>query len=544
MIPNIDDLKKSYYSESSNPKKLFEDWMKEIPDDVLLSSLTIPGTHDSCAYKIKGIANIISYAARTQTWNIEKQLKAGLRYFDARLRLYNNTLHCFHGPIDLIDTFDVILKTLVDFLTEHKSETVMMQLVAEYDDTNCTKTMDEMYEEYTANYKDFIKEYDENNIPKMGEVRGKIFFIKIFKGSTRYIPNFHIQNNWTCNTISKIGKKKKKIRTQFHRSLTETDESNFFLNYLSCSSDYILMSPLAAAKECNKVVFDYKGRLGIVLCDFPGEGLIEYLIMQNFKEENPEEKEFSNLELKSSNIDSNSNLNVDSNVNIDSSVNVDSNANSDANLNVEQNENSNEMSSVVLFESNMIEEKVPNISASTNSCVLRGRKKNKEMLSSVKNPLFHSCISAENFSISKIFEEEDIYNNDYILIKHVDTDSHLFYHENNNELYCNKKGKTVFNIIGTKKVIEDGDEIALIVGLNIFVGRIHKKSDKIKRIKNKSLVLIELERENEEKMKYLNTSYENKCKGLKGMLNINFVDMENKDFCFYFMIIKTNEKNN
>ena len=540
MFPNTDELKKSYYSESSNPKKFFEDWMKEIPDDVLLSSITIPGTHDSFAYKIKGIANIISYAAKTQTWNFEKQLRAGLRYFDARLRLYNNTLHCFHGPIDLIDTFDIILKTLADFITKHKSETIMMQLVSEYDDANCTKTMDEMYEEYTAKYKDLIKEYD-GNVPKMGEVRGKIFFIKIFKGSTRFIPNFHIQNNWTCNTISKIGKKKKKIRTQFHRSLTENDESNFFLNYLSCSSDYILMSPLAAAKECNKVVFDYKGRLGIVLCDFPGEGLIEYLIMQNFGEENGEEKELSNVELKNSNIELNSDIvaNANSNSNID--VNVDSSINSNVNLN----EGGNEvMSSVVLFESNSIEEKHPNISASTNSCVLRGRKKNKEMFSSVNNPIFHSCISAGNFGISKIFEEEDICNNDYILIKHVDTNSHLFYHEDRNELYCNKKGQTVFNIIGTKKIIEDGDEIALIVGLNIFVGRIHKKSDKVKNIKNNSLVLIELERENEDKMKYLNTSYENKCKGLKGMLNINFVDMENKDFSFYFMIIKTNEKNN
>ena len=190
MISNIDELKKIYYSESSNPKKLFEDWMKEIPDDILLSSLTIPGTHDSYAYKIKGIANLISYVARTQTWNIEKQLNAGLRYFDVRLKLYNNTLHCFHGPIDLIDTFDIILKTLVDFITKHKSETIMMQLVAEYDDTNYTKTMDEMYEELIANYKDLIKEYDGNNIPKMGEVRGKIFCIKIFKGSTRYIPIF------------------------------------------------------------------------------------------------------------------------------------------------------------------------------------------------------------------------------------------------------------------------------------------------------------------------------------------------------------------
>ena len=54
-----------------------------------------------------------------------------------------------------------------------------------------------------------------------------------------------------------------------------------FINYLSASSDYLLVSPREIAKSVNKEVFKFKGRLGIILCDFPGENLISYLIEQN-----------------------------------------------------------------------------------------------------------------------------------------------------------------------------------------------------------------------------------------------------------------------
>ena len=54
-----------------------------------------------------------------------------------------------------------------------------------------------------------------------------------------------------------------------------------FINYLSASSDYLLVTPSEIAKNVNKEVFKFKGRLGIILCDFPGENLISYLIDQN-----------------------------------------------------------------------------------------------------------------------------------------------------------------------------------------------------------------------------------------------------------------------
>ena len=460
----MEELKSNSFSEDSKPKKYFQNWMKEIPDNIKISELTIPGTHDSCTYQIKGLGILVSFAAKTQSWNLEEQMKAGLRYFDIRLRSYNNTLHCFHGPIDLGQTFDSILKTSSSFINANKSEGLIMQIVSEYDDKDCTKSMEQMYQEYTKGYKNMIIEYNNEKIPTMGEIRGKLFFIKIMKGSTSHISHFHIQNSWSCNTIQQIGKKIKKIRTQFQRATVskENRTGDFFLNYLSSSSDYIMMSPLAAAKKCNKIAFDYKGRMGIVLADFPGEGLIEYLILQNF----------GGFDKIAKNI-----------------------------------ENSKE-------------------------CLIAGI-----TLNEIKDNVYHSSMTRENFEVSYLNEEEDIKNNDYVYFKHLDTERFLFYHEGKNNLFVSKNNKTVFNIIGSKNNIESGDEIALIIGLKIFGGILHKVSNKDKKIKNKSVVVIELYFG--DKNKCLKTGYENKNKELrKGMLDLQYQDNVNKNFENYFIVNK------
>lgn len=260
------------YSDSSHPSIYNLSWMKNIPDETKLSEMTIPGTHDSCS--LYGIC-----CARTQTWSLLEQMKAGIRFFDIRLRLYNNTLRAFHAFVDQIDTFDTILISALNFLNQNPSETIIMQIITEYKPKNCTKTMPELYEEYTQNYKNDIYVYKNKDVT-LGEIRGKIFIIKIFGRSTRFVPNFLIQNNWTVNCRFCMNKKKRRIKENFHRALA-IKNSIIYLNYLSSSSDYAMMTPYTAAKKCNKIAMRYHGRLGIVLADYPGEALINHLISQN-----------------------------------------------------------------------------------------------------------------------------------------------------------------------------------------------------------------------------------------------------------------------
>jgi hypothetical protein len=213
-------------------------------------------------------------------------MRAGLRYFDIRLRRINDTLRAYHGFVDQKETFDHILVYAFDFLEKNPSETIIMEIISEYDPENSKKSFKDLYEEYTQSYQDKIVSYQNKDIT-LGEIRGKLFVVKVFEGSTSNIPNFLIQNSWSVNFRWYMNKKKRKIKENFHRALSMND-NRIFLNYLSASSDYAMMTPYTAAKQCNEIAMRYHGRLGVVLADYPGEDLINHLIQQNFRE--PDQK--------------------------------------------------------------------------------------------------------------------------------------------------------------------------------------------------------------------------------------------------------------
>ena len=260
------------FNDSNTPLIHNMDWMKDIPDETKISEMTIPGTHDSCS--LFGIC-----CARTQTWTLVEQMKAGIRFFDIRLRRINDTLRAYHGFVDQKETFDTILAYAFDFLEKNPTETIMMEVISEYDPKNCTKSFAQLYDEYTRSYTDKIVPY-ENKDTVLGKIRGKLFVIKIFEGRTSSIPNFLIQNEWTVNIRCHMNNKKRRIKENFHRAIS-INNNKIFLNYLSASSDYAMMTPYTAATKCNEIAMRYHGRMGIVMADYPGEDFIKHLINQN-----------------------------------------------------------------------------------------------------------------------------------------------------------------------------------------------------------------------------------------------------------------------
>lgn len=57
-------------------------WMENVPDETKLSSMSIPGTHDSCTQNVD-----MRYIFQCQDASIATQLKYGYRYLDMRLVL-------------------------------------------------------------------------------------------------------------------------------------------------------------------------------------------------------------------------------------------------------------------------------------------------------------------------------------------------------------------------------------------------------------------------------------------------------------------------
>ncbi len=110
-------------------------WMDSISDDTLISQLSLPGSHDSCALhdpSYKGIKVPLSFhTAQCQVLYIFQQLQIGTRVLDIRLKKVNNRLEAYHGfvPQKVYFTGDDdtnITNNCYDFLRQNKSEVIFM----------------------------------------------------------------------------------------------------------------------------------------------------------------------------------------------------------------------------------------------------------------------------------------------------------------------------------------------------------------------------------------------------------------------------------
>ncbi|XP_070702945.1 uncharacterized protein [Pempheris klunzingeri] len=104
-----------------DPRLYNLNWMKSIPDDTPVSAISIPGTHESLSLYGGPLATC-------QVWNLEKQLKMGLRYFDLHAGIWlPNQKHIYirdsHWMFWQHTDFGEVLKIIFSFLKDHGSET-------------------------------------------------------------------------------------------------------------------------------------------------------------------------------------------------------------------------------------------------------------------------------------------------------------------------------------------------------------------------------------------------------------------------------------
>ncbi|KAK3058492.1 hypothetical protein LTR09_000056 [Extremus antarcticus] len=147
-------------------------WMSRIEDHAPLSSLTLPGTHDSCAY-----TSTFPFIA-TQTLSIRRQLAAGIRYFDFRCGLRDNVVEMCHGIRFLGLTFSSVLRVMYRFLAKHPSEALIVQI--KRDRGSQRSTVD-----FATGVSDLISKHAERwrtaNTPfTLGELRGRIQLFRRF----------------------------------------------------------------------------------------------------------------------------------------------------------------------------------------------------------------------------------------------------------------------------------------------------------------------------------------------------------------------------
>ena len=292
-------------------------WMENIPDETKLSSMSIPGTHDSCTQNVD-----MRYIFQCQDASIATQLKYGYRYLDMRLvlekRSGQETLVLKHNiarckvsdsPFARTLTLADVLKDVYAFLDEHPSETVILCMKAENSKDDVAAVQKALYEMIDqASERWYLK----NEIPTLGAVRGRIvlatrFDDKLQVGSDRCGLYFGwadqgdrtVLTNPTADSVINgretlcvqdrynydVSDKITAIRTCLDSSRAADD--TFFLNFTSMSGSGAVGHPKEYAKDINLDLYAYEWEAGkaygIVIVDFGPKKIAEKIYGTNFQ---------------------------------------------------------------------------------------------------------------------------------------------------------------------------------------------------------------------------------------------------------------------
>lgn len=193
---NHNDGTKSAQVASADPTDGWA-WMAALGDELLLSQLTIPGTHDSGA--IRGDRPIVDDISQCQHMTASEQLNAGIRFFDLRL---NGDLEVNHGGMDERTNLSDWCTSIGLFLAQQPRECVILSI-------DCTdKTDGSTFQTAVASqFASFARInqpsygfscFTENRIPKLGEVRGQVVILRRFNYDGAY--------GWACSAKWTHGK--------------------------------------------------------------------------------------------------------------------------------------------------------------------------------------------------------------------------------------------------------------------------------------------------------------------------------------------------
>lgn len=310
------------YSHDSEIKASNPDWMARLQDSRRLSELSIPGTHDTMSFYGGDIG-------QTQSLPFADQLRSGIRAIDIRCKHIKDELPIYHGIFQYAYLSDV-LATVADFLKLHPGETVIMRISDVGDGGGNTQTFEKTFAtSYYDPNKDMFWQGSGTN-PSLGEMRGKIVVLQDFSSDKSYgIPYsstvFKIQDDWEIGSNWDLYDKWEKVKSHARSAISGNPQQGY-INYLSAASgsfpyfiasgnsspqtdapwlltgrttiggwkdswpDFPRISCLGswcsiAFLGTNQLLYprlakggELNGRVGIVMSDFPGPGLINGII--------------------------------------------------------------------------------------------------------------------------------------------------------------------------------------------------------------------------------------------------------------------------
>lgn len=259
-------------------------WMNSVRSTLLLSDLTIPGTHDSAAKHGGGLF-------QTQTLSIPEQLQAGVRYLDLRLALVKGTFRLHHGPMDMKLSLTEALQSIKQFLVQNPSETVIICVQQEhtkFDDP----TIRTAFAQHIQPFRDII--FDQAQMPYLGQVRGKIVVVTRNLGISgiRY-SQAQVSDHYSIITAKKWHEEKwPRVKEHLFKA-RNAPRNNSVLWITTTSSTGAFLYPYGASKLMNPalkrffqdaehVPLAHEARFGVIVMDYVTPDLVNQIAALNF----------------------------------------------------------------------------------------------------------------------------------------------------------------------------------------------------------------------------------------------------------------------
>ncbi|XP_062841590.1 1-phosphatidylinositol phosphodiesterase-like [Trichomycterus rosablanca] len=261
------------------PESYKIDWMKELPDNTILSGITLPGTHDTMA--LDG-----GPAAECQVWSLDDQLRAGIRYLDLRVFAWGNELYLMHGIVYQHSTFSKAIDTIKNFLSEYPSEVVLVRVKPDLIDKS---KVQELVEKLIKNDSSF---WVKSTTPAIKQVRGKIVFVQKDSFSLG-VPLVETDTKGDYK-VDHIKDKENEIHEHLNQAMTMCPWDSLVLTYSSGTGIGtflgMFLTPKRVAEQIDPWLYDYLNTMlaqkpvpcfGVIAMDFPGLDLIQTVIKFN-----------------------------------------------------------------------------------------------------------------------------------------------------------------------------------------------------------------------------------------------------------------------
>lgn len=290
--------------------------MKSLHDTFSIAQINIPGTHDSCAFRVQ-----FPLLSKCQSTTISEQLNSGIRFLDIRVEKDGEKLKLVHDIADCKNPentnkrlyLDDVISDCKNFLSKNPSETILLSYKRD-DGANQEDTFDIFFENY-LNIDPIW--YKENRIPMLKEVRGKIVLLnrdKIDKNNEKYTDLntginlstwvYQKENVERIYEISELlgqdgaltgktftvqdlygltpQKKWNLAVSPFIKNPPKTDD--ILITFFSCAS--LFYSPGRSSKYINKklsgISLENQKKYGWIIMDYPTEKFIKEIINSNF----------------------------------------------------------------------------------------------------------------------------------------------------------------------------------------------------------------------------------------------------------------------